>query len=61
MPIGYRVGGTSISATTLLHAAPADKDVQAAVGRALAFVLKELRFRVMMVPGRLESAMVDPV
>jgi hypothetical protein len=42
LPIGYRVGGTSIVATTLLHAAPADKDAQAAIGRALAFVLKGL-------------------
>jgi hypothetical protein len=42
LPIGYRVGGTSIVATTLLHAAPADKDAQAAIGRALDFVLKGL-------------------
>jgi hypothetical protein len=42
IPIGYRVGGTSIVATSLLNAAPQDKGVQAAITRALAFVLKEL-------------------
>src|SRR5205823_8421844 len=42
LPVGYRVGGTSIVATTLLVAAPADKDAQAAIGRGLEFVLKEL-------------------
>ncbi len=43
IPIGYRVGGTSIVATTLMHAAPKDKEAQAAVARALTFVLKELK------------------
>jgi hypothetical protein len=42
IPIGYRVGGTSIVASTLLYAAPMDKDAQAAVAKALTFVLKEL-------------------
>jgi hypothetical protein len=42
LPIGYRVGGTSIVATTLLHAAPKDKDALAAIDRGLAFVLNEL-------------------
>ncbi|HYV38808.1 MAG TPA: hypothetical protein VE988_24200, partial [Gemmataceae bacterium] len=41
-PIGYRVGGTSIVATTLLYAAPEDKAAQEAVGRATEFVLKHL-------------------
>src|SRR6516164_6034222 len=42
LPIGYRVGGTSIVAMTLMHAASADKDAQTAVSRALGFVLKGL-------------------
>jgi rhamnogalacturonyl hydrolase YesR len=42
IPIGYRVGGTSIVATTLLHAAPQDKEARAAIAKALTFVLKEL-------------------
>jgi hypothetical protein len=42
LPVGYRVGGTSIVATTLLYAAPEHKDAQLAVARALQFVLKEL-------------------
>jgi hypothetical protein len=42
IPIGYRIGGTSIVASTLMFAAPQDKDVQAAVAQARAFVLKEL-------------------
>jgi hypothetical protein len=42
IPVGYRVGGTAIVAQTLLFAAPDDKDARAAVGRGLAFVLKEL-------------------
>jgi hypothetical protein len=41
-PIGYRVGGTSIVATTLLYAAPKDKDAQDAVSKAITFVLKGL-------------------
>ena len=42
IPIGYRVGGTSIVATTLLHAAPKDKAAGNAVLRAVEFVLKGL-------------------
>jgi hypothetical protein len=42
IPIGYRVGGTSVVATTLLHAAPDDNDARAAIAKALAFVFKEL-------------------
>ncbi len=43
IPIGYRVGGTSIVAGALLHAAaPDDREARAAVGRGLAFVLKAL-------------------
>src|SRR5262249_28672194 len=42
LPIGYRVGGTAIVATTLLHAAPDDPDAKKAVARGLAFVLKNL-------------------
>ncbi len=42
IPIGYRVGGTSVVGTTLLHATPDDKEVRFAVARAVAFVLKEL-------------------
>jgi hypothetical protein len=42
IPAGYRVGGTAIVAGTLMAAAPDDKEAQAAVSRALDFVLKEL-------------------
>jgi hypothetical protein len=42
LPLGYRVGGTSVVASALLAAAPADKDVKAAIGKALDFVLKGL-------------------
>jgi hypothetical protein len=42
LPVGYRVGGTSVVGATLLHAAPKDKSVKAALDKALAFVLKEL-------------------
>src|SRR5262249_41186692 len=42
IPIGYRVGGTSVVAGTLLHAAPDNSDAQAAVAKGLAFVLKNL-------------------
>jgi len=42
IPIGYRVGGTSIVATVLLHAAPEDKAAKTAIAQALDFVLKEL-------------------
>jgi hypothetical protein len=41
-PIGYRAGGTSIVATTLLYAAPKDKEAQDAVERGITFVLKAL-------------------
>ncbi|MEO0479565.1 MAG: hypothetical protein AAF196_08805 [Planctomycetota bacterium] len=49
IPIGYRVGGTSIASTALL-AAPGydeDKDRQKAVGRALEFVLEALELPLM--------------
>ncbi len=39
IPIGYRIGGTSIVATTLLHAAPEDAAADAAIGRGLKAVL----------------------
>ena len=44
IPIGYRIGGTSICATALLETASGelDKATQAAVERALAFVLESL-------------------
>ena len=42
IPIGYRVGGTAIVATALLDAAPATAELDAAVGRALDFVLAKL-------------------
>ena len=42
-PIGYRVGGTAIVATTLLYAAPKDKDAQQAIAKGTAFILKELK------------------
>lgn len=42
IPIGYRVGGTSIVATTLLHAAPDDTAAREAIARGLASVLKNL-------------------
>src|SRR5207248_9043113 len=42
IPAGYRLGGTALVASTLLLAAPQDADAGAAVGRGLAFVLKEL-------------------
>ena len=41
-PIGYRVGGTAIVATTLLYAAPKDKEARAAVDKGTAFILKAL-------------------
>jgi hypothetical protein len=43
IPMGYRVGGTSIVASTLLAAAPEDKAVRAAVGQGLDFVLSGLK------------------
>jgi hypothetical protein len=42
IPVGYRVGGTAVVATTLMAAVPRDRTARAAVGRALNFVLKEL-------------------
>jgi hypothetical protein len=43
IPVGYRIGGTSIAAGALLAAAKAaDKKAAEAIERALAFVLKEL-------------------
>lgn len=39
IPIGYRIGGTSIVATTLLHAAPANPAANAAIARGLESVL----------------------
>lgn len=42
IPIGYRVGGTAIAATALLHARGSRPEVAAAVGRALRFVLRAL-------------------
>ena len=47
LPVGYRVGGTSIAATTLMHAAPNDKEARAAVERGLAFVIRELNHPLM--------------
>jgi hypothetical protein len=42
IPVGYRIGGTSIVAGTLLHAAPSDEKVRQAVEKGLTFVLKNL-------------------
>src|SRR5262249_34350022 len=42
IPVGYRVGGTSIVAGALLQAAPDDEKVRAAVDRGLGYVLKHL-------------------
>lgn len=42
IPVGYRVGGTSMVGSTLLLAAPKNPEARAAVLRGLAFVLKEL-------------------
>lgn len=42
LPVGYRVGGTSLVAITLMYAAPDNKDAQAAIAKGLAFVLKGL-------------------
>jgi hypothetical protein len=42
IPVGYRVGGTSIVAGALIQAAPADDKVRQAVDRGLNFVLKHL-------------------
>ncbi|MEO6709740.1 MAG: prenyltransferase/squalene oxidase repeat-containing protein [Planctomycetota bacterium] len=39
IPIGYRIGGTSIVGTTLLHTAPKDDSALAAIDRGLASVL----------------------
>jgi hypothetical protein len=43
IPIGYRVGGTAIVCTALLHAAsPDDAEAQAALDRGIDFILKGL-------------------
>lgn len=42
IPIGYRVGGTSMVGSTLLLAAPLNTEAKAAIERGLAFVLKAL-------------------
>lgn len=44
IPVGYRIGGTSIAALALAHAVPAGQDakVDAAIERAVGFVLKQL-------------------
>jgi hypothetical protein len=42
IPIGYRVGGTSLVAETLLFAAPEDREGKAAVAKALTCVLDNL-------------------
>jgi hypothetical protein len=42
LPLGFRVGGTSIVGQALLFAAPDDKEAQVAVQRSLAVVLKLL-------------------
>jgi hypothetical protein len=42
IPVGYRVGGTSLVAGALLHAAPKDEKAAKAVEKGLAFVLKNL-------------------
>jgi len=47
IPVGYRVGGTSIVAGTLLHAALEDAAARKAVEKALAFVLKDLEHPLM--------------
>ncbi len=44
IPVGYRVGGTSLVAGALLHAAAADdREARAAVAKGLEFVLKNLK------------------
>lgn len=42
IPAGYRVGGTSIVAVALLHAAPSDEKARQAVEKGLTFVLRNL-------------------
>src|SRR6185436_2408196 len=42
IPVGYRIGGTSIVASTLMHAAPTDEKARQAVEKGLTFVLKNL-------------------
>lgn len=42
IPVGYRVGGTSLVAGALLYAAPKDEKAAKAVERGLAYVLKTL-------------------
>ena len=45
IPIGYRVGGTAIVATTLLYAAPKDKDAQAAIAKGPRLSSKSCKIR----------------
>src|SRR5262249_32933560 len=49
IPVGYRIGGTSIAALALAHAVPAGQDpkVDAAIERAVGFVLNELEHPLM--------------
>jgi hypothetical protein len=49
IPAGYRIGGTSIAALALAHAVPAGQDpkVDAAIERAVGFVLNELEHPLM--------------
>ncbi len=51
VPIGYRVGGTAIAATTLLDAPDYDKDParQQAVGRAIDFVCAQITHPLMSI------------
>src|SRR5262245_45780391 len=42
IPVGYRVGGTSLVAGVLLFAAPKNKAAQEAIARGLSYVLKQL-------------------
>ena len=42
IPVGYRIGGTSIVASTLLHAAPSDEKARDAAAKGLGYVLKNL-------------------
>src|SRR5215831_13175413 len=42
IPVGYRIGGTSIVAGTLLHAAPSDEKARQAIAKGLTFVLQNL-------------------
>lgn len=42
LPVGYRIGGTSIVAGALMFAAPDDPAAKAAIAKAIPFVLKNL-------------------